>query len=353
MQAIARVNRTYKGKDCGYVVDYHGLADHLTDALEMFSSDDVEGTFHTLKEEIPHLEATHTRVMSFFKQVKSDDVDDWVLALKDEEIRTQFDIAFKSFTKQMNIVMPNKAAKPFLANLKQLGKVNNACRLKYRDEQMDLSEAGAKVRDLVNEHILSTGVDPKIPPVDLLAADFTTKLDEFKSSESKASEVESAIKHHISINLDEDPEYYKSLALKLEDIIQKNAGKWDEQLQLLLDLRVNIESDRQQAANDLGLSETELSFYNILMAEVTRNGDDETLSEETHEQIKTMTQELVALFDEATQIVDFFNKEDEKKRMKKNIKHAALDQPFGDKKLVAVLQDRFMDLAETKFGKKK
>ena len=62
MQAIARVNRTYKGKACGYVVDYYGLSDYLTDALKQFSSEDVEGTYHTLKDEIPRLKAAHTCV---------------------------------------------------------------------------------------------------------------------------------------------------------------------------------------------------------------------------------------------------------------------------------------------------
>lgn len=53
MQAIARVNRTYKGKQAGFIVDYYGLSDQLTEALEMFSNDDAEGTYHSLKDEIP------------------------------------------------------------------------------------------------------------------------------------------------------------------------------------------------------------------------------------------------------------------------------------------------------------
>jgi type I restriction enzyme R subunit len=61
MQAIARVNRTYKGKECGYVVDYHGLSTYLTDALDLFSSEDVEGTYQSLKDEIPKVKAKHTR----------------------------------------------------------------------------------------------------------------------------------------------------------------------------------------------------------------------------------------------------------------------------------------------------
>src|SRR5690606_22271810 len=101
MQAIARVNRTYKGKSAGFVVDYHGLSDYLTDALDMFSSEDVEGAYHTLKDEIPRLKAAHTRVAAIFRDIKTRDIDDYVLLLKDEDIRQQFDLAFKRFARQM------------------------------------------------------------------------------------------------------------------------------------------------------------------------------------------------------------------------------------------------------------
>ena len=39
LQAIARVNRTRKGKSAGYVVDFAGITKHLVDALEIFSGD--------------------------------------------------------------------------------------------------------------------------------------------------------------------------------------------------------------------------------------------------------------------------------------------------------------------------
>ncbi|WP_352289553.1 hypothetical protein, partial [Psychrobacter sp. GW64-MNA-CIBAN-0177] len=84
---------------------------------------------------------------------------------------------------------------PFIADMKLLGKIHNATKTLYRDEGLDMHEIGEKVRQLVDEHILSTGVDPKIPPVDLLAANFKDSIKPSKSDESKASEIESAIKH--------------------------------------------------------------------------------------------------------------------------------------------------------------
>jgi type I restriction enzyme R subunit len=353
MQAIARVNRTYAGKSCGFIVDYHGLSEYLIEALELFSSEDVDGTIQSLKDEIPKLKATHTVAMGFFKGIKSKDVDDFVLALKDDVVRSQFEIAFKRFAKQMNIVLPDVGASPFVPDLKFLGKVNNAARTRYRDEGLDLSGVGEKVRQLVDEHIISTGVDPKIPPVDLLAANFKEKLNKVKSAESKASEIESAIKHHLTVNLEEDPEYYKALSLKLKDIILKNAGKWEQQLEFLLEMVDTIETNHKKAAVDIGLSETEYAFYNILMAEVSQVAEakgEYVVSDSAVNEIKATTQTLVNTFDEATQIVDFFSKLDEVKRMKKEIKRAILDQSFGDPSLVKVVQERFMELGKTKFS---
>jgi len=351
MQAIARVNRTYPGKEAGFIVDYYGLSKHLTEALELFSSDDVEGNIHQLKDEIPKLKAAHTRTAQFFSHIDSDDVDDYVLALKDEEIRAQFDVAFKRFAKQMNVVLPDKAAMPFAKDLKFWGKVNHGARQKFHDKQLELGEeVGAKVRQLVDEHIFSTGVDPKIPPVDLMAANFKEHVQGIQSAESRASEIESAIKDHINVNLDQDPEYYKSLSLRLRDIIEKTDGEWDQQLELLMDLVDNIEVNHKKAAEDLGLSDTEYAFYGILVAEVGRISGEDVITEETHDAIKATTQELVSMFDEATHIVDFFSKTEEIKRMKKGVKHTVLDQPFGSLELVKVLQERFLDLAKNHFG---
>ena len=349
MQAIARVNRTYKGKQAGFVVDYYGLSDHLTEALDMFSQDDVDGTYHSLKDEIPKLKAAHTNVAKIFSSVKGDDIDDYVLFLKDEDTRQQFELAYKKFAKQMDVILPDVAAKPFVPDLKFWGKVQNAARNRYRDPGLNINDAGEKVRKLVEDHIMSTGVDPKIPPVDLMAANFKESVEQIKSPESRASEIESAIKHHITVNIDEDPEYYKSLSLRLREIIEQTNGKWDQQLELLLQMVSSIETEHKQAADDLGLTETEFAFYNILMAEVTQHSDDGMISDEVHYEIKATSQSLVKTFDEATQIVDFFAKPDEVKRMKKEIKRAVLDCSYGSRGIVTVVQERFMELAKTKF----
>ncbi|MCI5147561.1 MAG: deoxyribonuclease HsdR, partial [Candidatus Electrothrix sp. AR3] len=209
LQAIARVNRTHNNKGRGFIVDYYGFSDCLADALEVFSSEDIQGVIKSLKDEIPKLNARHIRVIKHFKDIN--DKEACIDVLKDQEIRQSFNLDFKKFCRSMNIVMPNPAARPYLNDLKQLGKIKLGARNLYRDNQLSLTvaSAGAKVQQLIQEHLHAIGIDSKIPPIDLLAADFREHLQGLQSPKAKASELEHAIKAHISINLEEDPAYYK------------------------------------------------------------------------------------------------------------------------------------------------
>ena len=344
LQAIARVNRTNKNKFRGYIVDYYGLSDYLTEALEMFSSEDVEGALIELKEEIPKLKNAHTRVLKHFDGVNLDDFDECILSLGDDIKRQSFQTDFSTFSRQLDIILPDPSATAFLGDLKKLGKIAIGARNLYRDEQLDITGVGEKVRELIEEHIYSTGINPKIPPVDLLAPDYKERLNEHKTSTTKASELEQAIKHHININVEEDPEYFKKLSERLEEIILKYENKWEELVQQLLDFRDTIESDHKQKSEDLGLSSTELSFFNILLAEL---GDADSLSEETQNLTKQVVQTLVQILHEATQIVDFFNKWDEQKRIKRDIKRIIIEN--FDESLVEKVTERFMELAKVKF----
>ena len=347
LQAIARVNRTNKNKFRGYIVDYFGLSDYLTEALDMFSTDDIAGALVDMKEEIPKLTNAHTRVLKHFKDFDLDDVDECILSLEEEVRRQDFQADFRKFSKQMDIILPDPGATPFLKDLKRIGKISIGAKNMFRDEQLDVSGAGEKVRQLIEEHIYSTGVDPKIPPVDLLAPDFKERLNDHKSSKAKASEIEHAIKHHIKVKIDDDPEYYKSLSQRLEDIIRKNEDKWDDLVQLLMDFRGSIEENRERQAEDLGLSETEFAFHNILKAELSSARGIESFDEDTNEAVKEVVRRLVSMMDEASQIVDFFNKWDEQKRMRVQIKRAIMDS--FDESMVKPVTERFMELAKVKF----
>jgi type I restriction enzyme R subunit len=349
LQAIARVNRTKANKFSGYIVDYFGLTDYLAEALQVFSSTDVQGALKDLKDEIPKLQAAHTRVKQHLKGHDLQDIDGCITALADELKRQQFEADFRTFAKQVEIVLPDPSANPFLPDLKALGKVVIGCRNRYRDEQLDIVGCGEKVRELIEEHVRATGVDPRVPPTKLFDVEFEQVVAAQTNDRAKASEVEHAIKAHLKVKLDDDPEYYQSLSLRLEEIIQKYQNKWEELVQQLLLFRDGMEREKSQENEDLGLSETEGAFYRSLMKAVTTTTEVDALDEETHQRVLDLTRELVSEFQEATQIVGFFDKWDEVARIKRQIKRSILDQPFGDKALVDAVTERFMDLGKRHF----
>src|SRR5690606_14819466 len=73
LQAIARVNRSGKGKSAGYIIDYYGITSYLIQALEIFSGDiRPDDILKNISEEFPKLEMNHHKLVDFFKPIRID-----------------------------------------------------------------------------------------------------------------------------------------------------------------------------------------------------------------------------------------------------------------------------------------
>jgi len=343
LQAIARVNRTKKGKQRGYVVDYYGLANYLKEALEEFTTEDVQGALKDLKEEIPKLEKAHLQTLKFFKGKKLDNLEECILALEKEDVRHEFEISFKKFTKLMDVVLPDPAAGKFLKDLRLLGKIALGARNTYRDEQLNILDAGEKVKKLIEEHISATNVDLLIPPINLLDPKFEEHVKQGTSSKMRATEIKNAIKHHIHIKLDDDPAYYRKLSERLEEIIQEHSDRWDELVQQLFKFRDEM---RTEPTPPEGITSAERPFYNLCIEVMLSHADEDN----AHKEAKKFSIKIIKFLNEASQIVDFFNKPDEIRRLKREIKNTLMEMPHANEELVREVTDSFMDLAKHRFG---
>ncbi|RLB29287.1 MAG: hypothetical protein DRG87_07455 [Deltaproteobacteria bacterium] len=164
LQAIARVNRRYPGKTRGLVVDYFGVGDRLTEALEMYARHDIKGALINIKDGLPKLDDRHRRVLSLFQERGIDDISDidaCVDELRDVRLRAEFINKFKEFTESMDIILPRPEALPYIYEMKLLGFINKAASNRYRDSQLNIAGVGTKVRQLIDEHIVAQGIDPK------------------------------------------------------------------------------------------------------------------------------------------------------------------------------------------------
>ncbi len=236
LQTIARVNRTGHGKKFGIVVDYYGLAHHLKQALNVYADEDVDGALQSLKDEIPVLRDRHLRVVDLFRSRGIDSLADHeacVEALSDERLRAEFAVKLKQFLDMLDVVLPRPEGLPFSPDAKLLAFIYARARNRYRDTPVLGKDVGAKVRKLIDDHVISMGVNPKIPSVSLTDADFASQVSREPSDRAKASEMEHAIRAHIRENLDQDPVAYRKLSERLRELLDKLGEHWNELAQAL------------------------------------------------------------------------------------------------------------------------
>lgn len=257
LQAIARVNRTGFGKRCGLVVDYYGVAQHLQEALAAYADEDVQGALASLKDEVPVLRDRHLRVVDLFRQQGIDSLDDTeacVAALGSEKLRAEFTVKLKAFLASLDTVLPRPEGLPYSGDAKRLAYIYARARNRYKDTPVLGKDVGAKVRRLIDDHVISLGIDPKIPPIQLNDAEFDTHLARTVNNRAKASEMEHAIRSHLRKHLDEDPVLYRKLSERLNDILKTLGEQWNEviaQLQKLIDELRSGQASTADAPSDL------------------------------------------------------------------------------------------------------
>lgn len=345
LQAIARVNRTNAQKTCGLVVDYFGVTDHLTEALAVYSREEVQGALFSLKDQQPVLEARYRRVLALFRERGITDLGEsaaCVEMLREVKLRAEFVVRFKQFMQSLDQLLPRPEALPYLRDARRLGLINQLAANLYRDTQLNLLGAGQKVRQLIDQYVLSTGIDPKVPPISILDANFAQVVDAHPSPRAKASEMEHAARHYISQHLQEDPVYYQRLSQRLEDILQAFLDRWEALVAALQELTEEIRAGRP--ADQTGLDpRTHAPFLSILVEET---GAD---AERTPEQLSRLAKLTVALVDSIRRqirMVDFWRTPHLQNELRGWIVQYLDQQDVVPFERQAALADRLMELAK-------
>jgi len=341
LQAIARTNRVKKGKQRGFVVDYIGLTESLTDALSLYTAADEQQElaqgFKKITSELPVLEERYQRLLQLFSGHKVAKVKEFVTGqlanieedaavvheavklLKDEKVRADFDVYLKKFLMSMDIILPNQAAQTYRVPAKRFGYIMRVAKERYKDDSLDLGDAGEKVRALINEHLISLGINPKVAPVELLSEDFIANLNQHAdgNDEAKASEMEHAIRKHCTVHHDEDPAFYRSLSEKVENLIDQHQGQWDKLAEELEKLRGEAIEGRKQG--EQGMSKEATTFYTHIANEAFTDGN---VPSDAKAKMKVLMESIVEVLQDSIGSIDFWNNSDKQKKTRSEIKTA-------------------------------
>lgn len=327
LQAIARVNRTADGKSYGLIVDYWGISEALQEALAIFVPSDIQGAMTPKADELPRLQTRHAAAMRVFVRVKNkDDLDACVAVLEPEDVRAEFDLAFRRFAQSLDMMLPDPRALPYNADMRWLGKIRAAAAARYRDDKLDVSDCGAKVRELIEDAVIAEGIQILVKQVSLFTPEFEDKLKALLSDEARASEMEHAIKKEIHVKLDENPVFYQSLRERLELIVaDRKAKRIDaaEQLKLFEAIKADLRG-HAGAAERIGLSETGFAVYGLLVDPPTGTTAGESRATygtpAVDESKKALAEVLIEQLAAQIAIVDWQSKDDVQREMRRLIK---------------------------------
>ena len=98
--------------------------------------------------------------MKYFQSVAdTNDLDACVRVLEPEDVRGAFDLTFRRFSQSMDMLLPDRRALAYHADLRWLGKIRGAARARYRDDRLDLAGCGEKVRKLIADAVVADGIE--------------------------------------------------------------------------------------------------------------------------------------------------------------------------------------------------
>ena len=289
LQAIARINRLYDGKDYGLIVDYRGLIEKLDTAMDMYSGaglenfddSDLKGVVVDVMSAIGRLRDAYSHMMDLFALVTHpDDTEEIEVFLADDKRRETFYNLLCTFGKALNLVLnsdkvyeavPRNELKRYQDAFIFFSKVRRSIKIRYCDA-IDNSEYEPQMQNLLDTHLSVAGLKQITSPIDILNKDDLEKeLDGLGSLRAKADAIMSKMTKSINEKFDENPAYYDSFSKRIKEALAQYKDKVITEAEYLAKMRMILE-DYSQGKSDIHYPESihnnvhAQAFYGVLAA---------------------------------------------------------------------------------------
>ena len=367
LQAVARVNRRFSHehekvlteKNYGLVVDYHGVAQDLHQALDAFDWTDVQGTMTPIEDDPTSvIEAAAVRAEAHFKGRDLSDTWGCVLLFAADahtegnfkaDLFERFNHDCRQFSSLMDRILPDARALPYVDRLARLTEIRAYVRAHYLQENpnLDWTDIGAKVKKLVDERI-SADVRKLMEPVSVLDEDFEEKVASLPHDEARASVMEHAIRAYISTRLADNPVFFEKLSEQLERIIRDLRDQVIDAAEAMrqADLLKRQFHAEEDIAAELGLSPVSFAIFELI-----RLGDGDAAPGAWAEQdLKDAALALERVIRQHTGVVEWQSNPDVQRLMRRDIKRELRPSGNYGEPQLDELANRIVELAQRRGG---
>ncbi len=286
MQAIARVNRVFKDKPGGLVVDYIGFAYELKKALSQYSEGDRRDTGIPIEDAIEVMEEKYDIIASmlnafdYSKFFYADTMERLAiiekgmeLILSDRDGKERFIKHVTELTKAFALVIPDPAAIRIRDEVGFFQALRSALIKNTETRRVDSGESETAIRQILSRAIVSDRVIDvfaaaglKKPDISILSDEFLAEVRDMPQRNLAFEMLRKLLNDQIRIKMKKNIIQQKSFLELLEKAVKAYTNRSIETAQViqeLIDLAKKIRQE-QNRGKEMGLNDDEVAFYDAL-----------------------------------------------------------------------------------------
>jgi type I restriction enzyme R subunit len=316
MQAIARVNRVFKDKPSGLIVDYIGISDRLKDATNKYTQGggrgkptiDVEETFILCKNQVELTKSYLPKDLDYSQWKGFSQGDKLMLISKavnfivrDDDHAELFMLTEKAMSGLVSLVKSHSQIDEIALDIVFLQHVGAAVR-KAKHPVSTIKKKEKEIKELISRSIESeeiidvykmAGIEK--PDISILDDEFLLGARQQKSGqELKIELLRQILNNEIKIRYPKNIKKYASLKKEVDAVIRKYHKNAIDSYTTILELynRAHEMQDEDKRTKELGIDEKELAFYDILVNHKDAIKDYELIKDIVHNIVKAVENNL-------------------------------------------------------------
>jgi type I restriction enzyme R subunit len=254
LQAIARVNRVYPGKDFGLIVDYWGLFGKLNNAMDMYSDEksglggydrsDIEHVMCGAGDKKLRLERVHQELLDVFEGRDFDrsSSEGWQVVLADDGLRKAFYEKLSVFSRLLDLAMgsyglytavgPDRI-RQYKRDLLEFQRLRGAVLLRY-NEKVDFNKYENGIRSLLNRYVLSEPGQIIVEPVSIHDTEgMREQLGRLSSKAARGDAIRTRMVGELETCRYDDPLLYKKFSEQVRETLEEYRVSRNDDLYLL------------------------------------------------------------------------------------------------------------------------
>jgi len=290
MQAIARVNRVYRDKPGGLIVDFIGIADALKKALNSYTESDRKQTAIDTEEVIKELLKEYEIVKDLFYpfdykrffEAKPEDkmriiteATEHILGLDEDPAGTgeeRFIRHVNRLSKAYALCSTREEALEISEDIAFFKAVKTAIKKHFSDGESSPEEVNGAINQMVSKAIASDGVIDIFegtnidPDMSILSEEFLEEVKHLQQKNIAARTLEQILKTKVKKMARQNLVKSKRFSEMLNETLNKYRNRAIETRHVIEELiKLAREMNKaQEEENDLGLNKDEVAFYDAL-----------------------------------------------------------------------------------------